>query len=278
VRVVRHQKKPTPPPRRKRSETRQGYVFEATADVPARRVNWEPLATFWRTRGGVVLSTLLLAVTAWLSYVFFGTDDFYVYSAAVEGNLVVPAEEIFYASELDSQSIFWVNPGRTAEVVAGLPDIKSAEVECRLPAQVTIRVVERQARVVWQWQDRQFWVDDHGVVLKPRGALPDALSVYDKSADPPRLGGRVDARAVVAAQQLCDLRPQLRAVVYDPDRGLTLESEGGWLIYLGVGDDMALKLAILEALETDLRKQGIRPAYIDLRYSQRPTYRQRQEP
>ena len=56
-----------------------------------------------------------------------------------------------------------------------------------------------------------------------------------------------------------------------------LESEGGWLVYLGVGDDMGLKLAILEALETDLRKQGIRPAYIDLRYPQRPTYRQSQE-
>jgi len=221
-----------------------------------------------------VLSTLLLAATAWLSYILFGTDDFYVYSAAVEGNLVVPAEEIFSASELDSQSIFWVNPERTAEVVAGLPDIKSAEVACRLPAQVTIRVVERQAQVVWQWQDRLFWVDDHGVVLKPRGALPEALTVYDGSADSPRLGGRVDARAVVAAPQLRDLRPQLRAVAYDPGRGLTLESEGGGLIYLGVGDDMALKLAILEALETDLRVQGIRPAYIDLRYPQRPTYRQ----
>jgi len=238
----------------------------------------EPLAAFWRTRGGVVLSTLLLAAMAWLSFTFFGSDDFYVYSVAIEGNLVVPVEEIFQASELDSQSIFWINPERTAEAVARLPDIKSAEVECRLPAQVTIRVVERQARVVWQWQGQQFGVDDHGVVLKPRQPLPEALIIYDGSAVPPRLGEQVDAQAVIAAQQLHDLRPQLRAAIYDPERGLVLESEGGWLIYLGVGDDMALKLAILEALETDLERQGIRPAYIDLRYPHRSVYRQSQEP
>ena len=220
-----------------------------------------------------MLSVVLLAATAWSSFFLFGTDNFYVYSAAVEGNLAVPVEEIFQASEMDGLSVFWINPERTAEAVARLPDIKSAEVDCHLPAHVTIRVVERQARVVWQWQDQQFWVDEHGVVLKPRGTLADALIVQDASAAPSRLGGRVDAQAVTAAQQLRDLRPQLRTVTYDRDRGLVLESEGGWPIYLGVGDDMALKLNILEALETDLWKQDIQPAYIDLRYPELPTYR-----
>jgi cell division septal protein FtsQ len=274
VRLVRRRRKSKQRPQRKRSVTRRGYVFEAAVSAPARRINLEPLAVFWRAHGGVVLSVLLLAAIAWSCFLFFVTDDFYVYSAAVEGNPVVPLEEIFAASELDGVSIFWVHPQRTAEAVARLPDIKSVEVSCRLPARVTIRVVERQARVVWQWQDQQFWVDDNGVVLTPRGVLPDALVVQDAGAAPPRLGGRVDAQAVVAAQQLHDLRPQLRTVGYDPDWGLVLESEGGWPIYLGVGDDVALKLAILAALEADLQKQGIAPAYIDLRYPGRPTYRQ----
>ena len=274
MRVVRRRrKKSAQPPRRKRSQTRQGYVFETTVSTPTRRVNWAPLAAFWRAHGGVVLSVLLLAATAWLGYLFFGTDGYYVYGAAVEGNLAVPAEEIFAASELDGMSIFWVDPQQVVEAITQLPDIKSAQVTCHLPAQVTIRVVERQARVVWQWQDRRFWVDDHGVVLQPRGTLPDALIVQDAGPAPPRLGGRVEAEAIVAAQQLRDLRPRLRAVSYRPDQGLVLESEVGGPVYLGVGNDMALKLAILEALEKDLGKQGIRPAYIDLRYPERPTYR-----
>lgn len=276
MRVVRRRKKPGRILRRKRSETRQGYVFEATASSPGRWAKWEPLAAFWRRYDGVVLSVLLLAAVAWLSFLFFGTDDFYIYSVAVQGNLVVPMPEIFEASGLDGQNIFWINLERTAEAVTRLPNIKSAEVVCYLPAQITIRVVERQAQVVWQFRDQLFWVDDHGVVLQPRGTLPDALTIEDVSPAPPRLGGRVDAQAVVAAQQLHDLRPQLRAVTYDPAWGLVLESEGGWPIYLGVGDDMALKLAILEALEADLRKHGIRLAYIDLRYPQRPVYRQAQ--
>jgi len=273
MRLTRRRKKAAPRPRRKRSQARQGYVFEATASAPGRRVNWEPLAAFWRKQGGVVLSVLLLAATAWASFTFFGTDGFYVYAATIEGNLAVPDEEIFAASGLDGLSVFWVNPERIAGAVARLPDIRLAEVSCHLPAQVTVRVVERQARVVWQWQDQQFWVDDHGVVLTPRGTLPEAVIVRDTGTAPPRLGGRVDAQAVVAAQQLRDLRPRLGAVTYQPDRGLVLESAGGWAIYLGVGDDMALKLAILDALEKDLRRQGVRPAYIDLRYPERPTYR-----
>lgn len=274
MRVVQRRRKSAQRPQRKRSVTRRGYVFETTVSTPRKRIDWEPLAVFWRTRGGSALSVLLLTAIAWLCFLFFGSDDFYVYSAAVEGNHAVPVEEIFAASELDGQSIFWVHPSRTAEAIARLPDIKAVEVECRLPARVTIHIVERQARVVWQWQDQQFWVDDHGVVLPPRGALPDALVVQDTSAASPRPGGRVDAQAVTAAQQLRDLRPALRAVRYDPDRGLVLESDGGWPVYLGVGDDVARKLAILAALEADLAKQGIAPAYIDLRYPERPTYRQ----
>ena len=260
-------------PRPKRSETRQGYVFETTVGSSTRRATWQPLVAFWQRRGGFVLSVLLLAVTTWSSLRFFGTDNFYVYSAAVQGNLVVPAKEIFQVSALDGQSIFWIDPERTAEAVARLPNIESAKVTCRLPAEVTIQVVERQAQLVWQWQDQQFWVDSQGVVLQPRGTIPDALLVQDENADPPRLGGRVDARAVAAAQQLHELRPQLQVVTFS-DRGLVLESQEGWPIYLGIGDDIALKLAILEALEKDLKKQGIQPAYIDLRYPQRPTYRQ----
>jgi cell division septal protein FtsQ len=238
---------------------------------PTRRAIWEPLATFWRERGGVVLSMLLLVAAAWSSFFLFGSDDFYVYDAAVQGNLAVPKEEIFQASMMDSQSVFWINAERSAEAIARLPSIHSAKVICRLPAQIIIQVVERQAQVVWQWQNQQFWVDDHGVVLQPRGPLPDALVILDSSPAPPQLGGRVDDRAVVAAQQLHDLWPQVDAVTYS-DRGLVLRSQGGWPIYLGVGDDMALKLAILEALEADLEKQGIQPAHIDLRYPQRPTF------
>ncbi len=274
MRRVQRRRKSTLRPQRKRSVTRRGYVFETTVSAPTRRINWQPLVTFWRARGGVALSVLLLSGLAWLSFTFFASDDFYVYGAAVEGNLVVPVGEIFAASELDGVSIFWVHPQRTAEAVMRLPDIKTAEVVCRLPAQVTIRVVERQARVVWQWQRQSFWVDENGVVLTPRGELPDALVVQDASAAPPLLGGRVDAQAVVAAQQLHALRPQLSTVGYQPDRGLVLESEGGWPVYLGVGNGMAARLTILAALEADLQKQGIRPAYIDLRYPERPTYRQ----
>jgi len=274
VRLVRRRTKKRKGSPKKRSETRQGYVFEATAATSVRRVNWAPLAAFWRSHDGVVLSVLLLAAVAWASYLFFGTDDFYVYSMAVEGNLAVPEQEIFETSGLDGQSIFWIDPQHAAEVVARLPDIKAAEVSCELPNRVTVRVEERQAQVVWQWQDRQFWVDDYGVVLNPRGVLSEALIIQDDSPAPPRLGGRVDAEAVLAAQQLHDLRPQLRAVSYDPNRGLVLESQTGCPVYLGVGGDMASRLAIWEALEADLRKQGIRPAYIDLRYPQRPVYRQ----
>lgn len=273
MRLVRRRRKTKKTARRKRSQTRQGYVFEATTTNATRQLNLTPLTTLWQKHGGAALSTLLLAVVAWLGFTFFVTDTFYVYAVAVQGNMVVPVSEIFQTSGVDSQSIFWINPERTAEAIAQLPDIQSAEVTCRLPARVTVRVVERQARVIWQWGEQQFWVDSDGVVLKPRGPLADALIVQDLHAAPPQLGGRVDAGAVAAAQELHKLRPQVQAVSYDAIHGIVLTSEEGWPIYLGTGDDIALKLSIWEALRADLQQQGIRPAYVDLRYPHRPAYR-----
>ena len=273
MRVVRRQRKTTQTRRQKRSETRQGYIFEATVSAPARRINWQPVAALWEKHGGIILSVMLLAIVAWCGFSFFGTDDFYIYGVAVQGNMAVPVKEIFQASELDGQSVFWVNPERVAEAVARLPNIKSAEVVCRLPAQVTVQVVERQAQIVWQWREQQFWVDTHGVVLQPRGTLSDALLIKDNSPAPPHPGGRVNAEAVIGAQQLHELWPELRTVIFDPDLGLIFKSKEEWPVYLGVGDDMALKLAIWEALAADLREQGIWPAHIDLRYPQQPVYR-----
>jgi cell division septal protein FtsQ len=271
--LVRGRRKKRKTTRRKRSQTRQGYVFEATTTTTAKRFTLTPLALLWQKHGGAALSTLLLAAVAWLSFTLFATDTFYVYAVAVQGNAVVPQAEIFQASGVESQSIFWINPQRTAEAIAQLPDIQSAEVTCRLPAKVNVRVAERQARVIWQWGEQKFWVDSDGVVLKPRGPLTDALIVRDLRSAPPHLGGRVDAGAVAAAQALHDQRPQLQTVGYDAIHGIVLTSEEGWPVYLGTGDDIALKLSILDVLRDDLRQRGIRPKYVDLRYPQRPAYR-----
>jgi len=155
--------------------------------------------------------------------------------------------------------------------VARLPGIKEARVRCRLPNRVVVEVVERQAQIVWQRDGTRYWVDEAGVVLPARGELEGALLVEDLAPGPLRVGDRLDPRVVESALELHQLLPELAAVQYS-DQGLSFHHQGGYPIYLGVGD-MPEKVAIMKALVRKLAAEGIQPEFIDLRFKEGPYYK-----
>ncbi len=254
------------PKRRKRRRSRR---YEAA--VPGVRPRLRPVVGAWRGRLDAVPSVFLLVALGWLAGQFFITDKFYVHEITVVGNQFVSAEEIFSASELAGLSIFWVDPARVEAAVARLPGIKEARVRCRLPNRVVVEVVERQAQIVWQRDGTRYWVDEAGVVLPARGELEGALLVEDLAPGPLRVGDRLDPRVVESALELHRLLPELAAVQYS-DQGLSFHHQGGYPIYLGVGD-MPEKVAIMKALVRKLAAEGIQPEFIDLRFKEGPCYK-----
>jgi len=257
--------------RPRRSRSRLGRDYEATA--PKIKLSLRPVVGFWQDHGEKALGFLLLLALGWLTYQLFVTEAFYVYEASVVGNRLVPAEEIYQNSGLEAMSIFWSNPAQVEATIVSLPNIKEARVHCGLPNRVTIKVVERQPQVIWQQGETRYWIDDEGTGLPARGELTEATVIVDLDERPVQPGDRVAPQVVAGAQKLRSLLPELTTVHYASHTGLSFQSEQGWPIYLGQGENMEQKVAIMKALLQEIAAKGVHPQFIDLRFKGSPYYK-----
>ena len=257
--------------RPRRSRSRLGRDYEATA--PKIKLSLRPVVGFWEDHGGKALGFLLLLALGWLTYELFATDAFYVYAARVVGNQLVPAEEVYQNSGLEGMSIFWITPAQVEATIASLPNIKEARVHCGLPNRVTIEVVERQPQVIWQQGEKRYWIDEEGAVLQARGDLPEATVIVDLDERLVQPGDRVDPQVIAGAQKLRSLLPGLTTVQYASHTGISFQSEQGWPIYLGQGEDIEQKVAIMKAMLQEIAAKGIHPQFIDLRFKGSPYYK-----
>lgn len=265
MRIVPSKRRP------RRSRSRLGRDYEATA--PKIKLSLRPVVGFWQDRGGKALGFLLLLALGWLTYQLFATEAFYVYEARVVGNQLVPAEEIYQNSGLEGMSIFWITPAQVEATVASLPNIKEAKVHCGLPDRVTIEVVERQPQVIWQQGEKRYWIDEEGTVLPVRGELPEATVIVDLDERPIHSGDRVDPQVIAGVQKLRSLLPEVTTVQYASHTGISFQNEQGWPIYLGQGEDIEQKVAVMKAMLQEIAAKDIHPQFIDLRFKGSPYYK-----
>lgn len=261
--------------RRRRSEMRLGansISYETSVSRPNFSIT--PALKLWQVRGPKLTGIVLLALLGWGLYLLFSTPYFFVYGADIKGNVAVSAREIYAASGLDSQSIFWVRSAGVVERVTALPNIKSASVSLALPAEVFIQVVERQPELLWQTGETVWWVDQEGTIVPPKGEdTTHMLRIIDDDRQPLEPGQRLEPAIIEGAQMLRVLAPDVSVIRYSRSKGLTVATSDGWPVYLGDGRRMRAKLVVLTALLADLKERNITPAYIDLRNSLRPVYR-----
>lgn len=259
--------------RRRRSEMRlgaQAIDYKTTAVKP--RLSLEPLLSFWQARGAKTLGVVLLVALAWVIYTLFTATSFFVYGAEIRGNVAVSAREVYLASQIDSQSIFWLNPSEVERNVASLPNIKLASVSIALPAQVEIVVTERRPQLLWQSGDTVWWVDEEGTVVPPKAEVEDMLKIIDDDRQALEVGYQIDPALVKGAQTLRILAPAVRVVRHTRAKGLIVATPEGWPVYLGSGSDMKAKLVVLGGLLPTLRESERPPAYVDLRDPLQPVY------
>jgi cell division septal protein FtsQ len=187
----------------------------------------------------------------------------------VEGNQRVSADAIIAASAVRGYSVFWLDAGEIAQAVkSSLPPVKQVHVKYGLPNKLTLSVVEQGEQIMWLASGQHYWVDDDGEFHLAQGASEPQLLVRDIR---PSVHGNVDPEAVVAVRQLVNELPDLGVVDYAPPEGLRFTHKLGWMVYLGVGDDMAEKVRVLRAIETRFEAEGARqPLLVDLRYPESP--------
>lgn len=260
--------------RGRRSQRRlagQSIRYETT--TPRLRLSVTPALGFWQAWGGRIVGGLALALLVWITFLLFTEDAFYVYDAEVRGNRVLSAAEIYSASGVDSQSVFWLDPSQIAANVTRLPNVKTARVKVSLPARVTITVEERLPLLVWQTGETTWWVDSEGTVVPPRSEASGHLLVIDDDGRPLQVNDRIAPTLIEGVNQLRVLRPDSREIHYSQAHGLSIVTPEGWPAYLGDGSEMAAKLAVLEAVRYDLVARNVTPQFIDVSFPRRVVYR-----
>jgi cell division protein FtsQ len=256
--------------KRRRSETRlKCYASE----VPMVRISLTPALDLTRRKGARLLSGLLLLCLLGGIYFIFTSDIFYVYGATVTGTQLLSPGQIYAISGLDGISVFWINPEHIARLVESLPEVRQARVETVLPNQVVIIIEERRPVALWQSGDTRLWVSADGVLLPAHGDLPNAFLIVDADGQAVRPGDHIEAGFLTAALGLRELMPERAVIQFTRAWGISFQSSEGWRVYLGSGDDMAAKLAVLRALRQDILSRGEHLQFVDLRFPDRPYYR-----
>ncbi len=255
----------------RRSETRLGAAEHpaqtegvATARVPS--VGWAK-APAW----------VLLAGSVWVLMSLFTNARFRVAEVAIEGARLVRREDVLRAASVVGRSIFDIRARQIERsLVEGSGLIEEAVVRCRLPNQVSIALVEREAALIWESGGRYWWIDDEGAVLGATdgpGTMPVLHDIGGFALDP---GGHIPGVPWGLAHELWAALPAIQAFDYTREQGLVLYvTSGEWPVYLGHQGDARLKVALLWTLVEELTAMGVDVEYIDLRNEERPTYKVR---
>ena len=221
------------------------------------------------------IGLMLLILFGAVLFVALG-DIFYVTRLSIVGNTRTPAQEIAQISEIGGKHILWVNQAEAAErVTNGIPSIKNAQVECQLPGKCVIRVQEREPRVVWQFGGAATWVADDGLAFAARATKGDDLKLVSIEAPqgPALLPGKeADPRIVAAVLAVTRALPKVRHYQYTPEHGLEFQSEQGFPVYLGLGENMADRAMLWQAVDDELAQQGVMPRFVDLRFPAAPYF------
>jgi cell division septal protein FtsQ len=256
-------------PLRRRRKKKQR--FETAGALAVGRVRMLPGVSARWLRGALLV--LVVAIAAGALWVAFD-NRFYVYHAEVKGTVRVSPDEVFQVSGLSGLHILWARPaGIEANILAALPTLEGAQTACRLPADCTITVVERQPRMMWDDTEQFWWIDADGFIFPAQAEETISEGWLVRGPLPRDEDDQLDERVHVALTELWASGANVSSVLdYVPGRGLVLIDERGWRVIVGQGTGMSERLQLLELLAADLEARGLRPRFVDVRFLKAPYY------
>lgn len=267
--------------------------YDLAMSTPYGRENYQqpqaPALTFPKVEFGPRwFSFLLLVLCVGGLYGLLTQELFLARGAQIAGNQRVSAEQIAGVLGLQNQPVALLNPAQIEyNILAAYPDLATAQVEINLPAEVLVRVSERQPLVAWQQDGQVNWVDGLGYAFPPRGEVAGLVTVTAAGAPPlpenVSLTQKIGARPFLTPGLLgmvLGLAPHLpegATLIFDPNYGLGWSDPRGWKVYFGHSDgDAQLKLQVYQALVAYLTERNLQPALISVEYPNAPFYRMEQ--
>ena len=210
------------------------------------------------------VSLLLLAAVAAALYWLYTSESFYIYRENVhfEGAQYLSQDELFAACDIDSWSIFWLDPEKIEEQVTTHPYVTAADAKIRWPGHIEISVQEVRPVALWATEQQEYWLLEDGVALAPRKLdMQPALRIIDPSAEA-RIANvegtlQIDKRILTSAMILSYRLSIVNEFWYNSLYGLnfSLPSTQAW-IHWGDGYKFEEKWTVLQSLKPQLEAAG----------------------
>ncbi|NTU62761.1 MAG: FtsQ-type POTRA domain-containing protein [Chloroflexi bacterium] len=226
----------------------------------------------------IALALVALLVIGAILYLWL-SDTFYVTRLSITGNVLTPAQEIAQISDIGGQHMLWVNHAAASERIAnGIPSVKSARVDCQLPNRCAIKVQERQPSVAWRFGGAVTWIAEDGMAFAAHRDTDLPLITIEAAQGPALLPGKeADQRIVTAAVAVAKAIPNVRQYKFTVEHGLEFQSDRGFPVYLGLGENMADRAMMWKATEAELDQLDVTPEFVDLRYPVAPYFISREQ-
>jgi cell division septal protein FtsQ len=248
-----------PRPKQKRAR------FDIAIAAPSIQINPWRTTREWNASRPKFAAGLLIVLLSAALYAMFNLDMFYVTEPQVIGNRIVPHDEIVNASGVRGWNIFFVEPNAVQAAISTLPEFKSVQVYTGLPNTVEIYTTERKPIFVWEVAGKDYWVDDEGIAMRPRGMVPTGFHVRDAEGTAVKYGERVNPDAFNAAVSLINAwKGSPKYFEWTLAHGLTLRDDHGWMVYFGSASQMDDKLTAFNIVTNQLTRDKRQVAFIDL--------------
>ncbi|MFW5713292.1 MAG: cell division protein FtsQ/DivIB [Brevefilum sp.] len=253
----------------------------------------------WRLVSGAVFLLSLIAV-----FSFASVGTFKVSKVNLKGAERLSGQAILSQVNIEGTAIIKIQPEEIeAQIAERFPSLSSVQVSTGFPAEVNVRVSERQPLMLWQQDGQSLWIDSDGVMFPVRGEADVPLTVIASSDPPsiqtpdkvdedeefsdgteeisfnPELMGqntfpRTTPEFVQSILLLYQHLPENTALQYNPEFGLGWQDPAGWLVYFGKNiKDMEIKLQEYKAIVGTMQEQNVTPTLISLEFLHAPFYR-----
>jgi cell division protein FtsQ len=255
----------------------------------------------WRALSGM-LAVMMIACL----FLLWKSPAFQVSTVEAEGLQRLSVADLNAVMDVLGTSIFSLDPPVLEQALSRyFPELADISVNIGLPAQVSIRVTERQPVLSWYQDAREVWVDAEGVAFTPRGNPGELVRVQGSGDTPEAIAGVVVPAAsslpdgaiyvpttavdlsgklveparlpVDLVQAILTLGSQVPAdtqLVYDSQYGLGWEDQLGWEVYFGLQtSDMEQRLVVYQGVVNYLTDHGLQPELVSVEFIHAPYYR-----
>ncbi|HEY6568401.1 MAG TPA: FtsQ-type POTRA domain-containing protein [Actinomycetota bacterium] len=224
----------------------------------------------WAIAAGIVLAIAVLAVS------LTATPLFHAKTIEVEGAHRLSDRQVRKAAGVDANTnVFSLDEGTVERRLERDPWIADAVVVTSLPSTVRISVSERIPVGLTRTQDGAMLVAGDGSILGPSsgGTLPEIRMPTPAIGQPvaPVPTPLLTTAASAAAEFGPALRPQIAAIIAQPDGTLTLELGDGVTVAFGGPNDLEAKAEALRAIVDYADAEGEDLISIDVRSPAAPT-------